>query len=103
MLKSIEENIIKTLHLDTLPEAQQKKIFEDMGHIIYQRILIRVLETLDEAGKDEFDKILGKKGVTGDEVLVFLRNKIANLDQIMNEEILSLKERAVSVMENAAK
>ena len=43
MNKAVEENLIKTLHLDILPAAKQAKVLEDIGAILYQRILMRVI------------------------------------------------------------
>jgi hypothetical protein len=86
----LKKNLITSLHLDTLPAEEQQKAIEHIGRIIYERVMIRVLDVLSEKDKDALDALLGKTQ-EGDDIAEFLQSKIPNLEQLVNEEIASFK------------
>lgn len=94
----LQKNIIKELGLDTLPEKEQEEALLSIGRIIFQSVLIRTMEELDEADKDEFDKILSDKSNDEEVILGFLQKKIPNLDEIVNDEVVKFKQESVDFM-----
>ena len=99
-MNQTRDNLIKELGLDNLPSEKQMEILLDVGRIIQQNVVLRVLDELDEKDKSEFDKLLEEK--TGDEeaILAFLRSKIKNLDEIVEEETAKFKKGSINLMEN---
>ena len=97
----MQQNIIKELGLDRLPQAQVEEILLRVGKIIFQSVMIRVLEELDDSAKDELDVLLSQKPDNQEAVLQFLRSKLPNLDDIVNEEIQKFKEESVDFMKSA--
>ena len=99
-MNQTRDNLIKELGLDNLPSEKQMEILLDVGRIIQQNVVLRVLDELDEKDKGEFDKLLEEK--TGDEeaILAFLRSKIKNLDEIVEEETANFKKGSVDLMKN---
>lgn len=98
MATILQENIIKNLGLDSLPEKEQEEVLQRIGRIIFQTVLIRVMEYLDEAAKDEFEKILTEKPNDEAAILGFLQAKIPNLDEIVNDEVSKFKQESVDFM-----
>jgi len=99
MITIFKENIIKELGLESLPEEKKMEILLNVGRIIQQNIILRILDELkDEKDKDEFDELLGKKGDDEQAVTEFLQSKIPNLDEIVNEEIVKFKQESVDFM-----
>lgn len=94
----LQKNIIKDLGIDTLPEKEQEEMLLSIGKIIFQSVLIRVMDELDEKGKDEFEKLLEEKANDEEAILNFLRLKIPNLDEIVNEEVAKFKQESVNFM-----
>lgn len=94
----LQKNIIKELGLDTLPEKEQEEALLSVGRIIFQSVLIRTMEELSEADKDEFDKILSDKSNDEEVILGFLQKKIPNLDEIVNDEVVKFKQESVDFM-----
>ncbi|MDP3014995.1 MAG: DUF5663 domain-containing protein [bacterium] len=94
----LQKNIIKDLGLDKLSEKEQEESLLSIGRIIFQSVLIRVMEELDEAGKDEFEKILEEKPNDEEAILNFLRSKLPNLDEIVDEEVAKFKQESVGFM-----
>lgn len=91
----LRKNIISDLGLDKLPEKEQEEAFLSIGRIIFQSVLIKIMEELDEKGKNEFEKILSEKPNDEEVILNFLRSKLPNLDEIVNEEVVKFKQESV--------
>ena len=91
----LQENIIKDLGLENLPQKEQEESLLSIGRIIFQSVMIKVMEELDEAGKDEFEKILAEKPNDEEAILNFLRSKLPNLDEIVNDEVAKFKQESV--------
>ena len=99
----LNENIIKYLGLEKLDEKKQEETLLRIGKVIYQAVMMRVVDLLDEQSQSEFDKLLeevGQDETKQNEVMEFLKAKISNLDEIAKEEIIKFKEETVSVMGN---
>lgn len=103
MVSILQKNIIKELGLDTLPEKEQEQALLDIGRIIFQSVLIRVMEELDDKGKDEFEKILTEKPNDEEAILGFLQLKLPNLNDIVQEEVAKFKEESTGFMEKIGK
>jgi len=102
----LQKNITKELGLENLPEDKKEEVYLRVSKIIYQNIMIRVVEILDEEQKDEFNKLLDEDSQTeeeSDKILEFLRFKIENFDDIVSEEIVRFKEESVGVMQELKK
>lgn len=95
----LQKNIISDLGLDKLSEKEQEEALLGIGRIIFQAVLIRVMEELDESGKDEFEKILNEKPNDEEAILGFLQTKIPNLDVIVSDEVVKFKQESVDFME----
>lgn len=101
MKNILNENIIKYLGLENLGEEKQKDTLLRVGKIIYQAVMMRVVELLDEQSQGEFDKLLDEVGADEtkqNEIMEFLKTKISNLDEIAQEEIVKFKKETVFVM-----
>ena len=48
------------LGIDTLPLEKQVEAMERLGGIVYQEVMLRVLDGMNEADKDEFEKLIEK-------------------------------------------
>lgn len=91
----LEANIIEELGLESLPEERKIAIVQMMTDLVQKRVMLRIMEILSEAEKDEFEKLLKEKGEGAPEAAEFLKEKIPNLDEIVKEEIIKVKEEAL--------
>lgn len=91
-------NLIKELGLDALSAEEQKKAILNIGRVIRQNIILRVMELLSEEEKDEFDNLLSEKADDEETIYKFLKSKISNLDEIAEEEIKNFKESSLDLM-----
>jgi len=88
--KTIQQNILQELGLQDLPEATQIKLLTQMTESVLKRITIKVLEQLSETDRHELDKLQA----VGDSEKIneFLKAKIPNYEQIVQEIVAEFKE-----------
>ena len=92
----LKQNIIRDLGIDSLPEKEQEEALLTVGDIIFKGIIIKAMDLLSEADKDEFEKVLEKSEENA--VLDFLKSKIPNLDDLVKEEIAMFKQSSLDLM-----
>lgn len=93
----LSKNLLKELGLGNLPEEDQTELMLSIGRIIQQNIIIRVLDELSDEDREEFDRLLGDNKDDG-ATLNFLKEKIKNLDGILEEEIKKFKQSSVELL-----
>lgn len=96
----LKQNIINNLGISALPQEEQEEAMTRIGNIIFQGVLIRIIEVMSDSDKDEFEKVLSEKNGESEAVLEFLRLKIPNLNEIVDEEVAKFKQESVEFMKN---
>tara|TARA_Y100000294_G_scaffold144193_1_gene139071 strand:+ start:377 stop:697 length:321 start_codon:yes stop_codon:yes gene_type:complete len=94
--KNIQQNIIKELGLEGLPEDKQIELLTTMTESVLKRITIKVLELLSEEDKKEFDQV--RETNDPDKISEFLKDKIDNYDEMVEDVIKEFKEEMKSTM-----
>ena len=94
----LKKDITEGLGLDNLSEADQAKMVEEVGRVIYERIISRVIPLLSNPEKEEFQKILETPDGDDSTIFDYLNSKIPNLETIVQEEVVSFKETSLNVM-----
>lgn len=97
----LQQNIVTSLGLDSLPEDEQVRILDEIGRVIHQRVVLRVLDELSDEDKNTFDELLGKRGNNQNIIALFLKEKLPNLDRIVEEETAGFKAQAQEFMKRA--
>ena len=94
----LHQNIIKDLGLDTLSEKEQEEALLKIGKIIFQSILIKVIEKLDDNEIDNFTELLEKNPNDEKVILDFLQAKIPNFNELVNNEVANFKKESMDFM-----
>jgi len=96
-MNPIQKNIESTLELENLPPEERQEIILRVGALIYQNVLMHVMEVMKEEDQDEFEKLLDKN--TGPEdIFMFLKDKVKDFEKIIEEEALKFKNKASRIM-----
>ncbi|MEK7564565.1 MAG: DUF5663 domain-containing protein [Patescibacteria group bacterium] len=96
-MNPIQKNITDVFDFSHLPPEEQEKKILDIGSIIYQNVLMRVMETIPEEVQDEFEKILDNNAQP-EEIFNFLNSKVDNFEKIIEEEALKFKDHTNDIM-----
>ncbi len=99
--QKIQESIIKELGLENLPEDEQAELLTTMTESILKRITISVLEQLTEEEKIEFDQV--RDSDDPEKISNFLREKIVNYDEMVENIIKNFKEEMRGTMADLEK
>jgi len=102
MFNDINKNIVVTLGINTLPAEKQKEAMERLGSIVYQEVMLRVLDILNDEDKDVFEKMV-EKDPNPEILFEFLSNKIPNFSEIVKEEAENLREESAEIMSEIGK
>ena len=97
MFNKINKNIVLTLGINNLPVEQQKEAMERLGAIVYQEVMLRVLDILTDEDKDEFEKLI-EKNPEPESLFEFLSEKLPNFEEIVKEEAERIRGESAEIM-----
>ncbi|HHD92560.1 MAG TPA: hypothetical protein ENL06_03010 [Candidatus Portnoybacteria bacterium] len=83
------QDINDKLDLDDIPLDKKEEIAQKLTNIIQKKVLLRVADLLPDEKKEEFNKII--ESDNQEEIDQFFSQNIPNIQEIINEEIETLK------------
>ena len=95
-------DIIAELGLDFLPAGDRTRVAERIGSVIYQAVLLRVLDELTNEKEEEFERLLAKDPDDMKAVFAFFRENVTDFDGIVEEEIARFKAESVELLRSLA-
>lgn len=95
MTNQLTQNFLEELGLNNLPEDKKIQLLDDVGRMIQQNIIFRVIEVMNESDKDEFDRVIGENMDNPEAILNFLKAKVPNFETIVSEEVEKFKKESV--------
>ncbi len=97
LLENLKEKIFDDLKLEGLSEKEKEDILQRMGRIIFEMALIRILDEMEESTAKEFEEFL-EKNQEPEKVLKFLKEKVPNLEEILEEEARKFKSETFDLL-----
>lgn len=79
-----------------IPDTARADYEARLGALIEERIGLIALEALDDAGLEELAEHMQQEESTGDTMVGFLRSKIADFDQRMQDAIVGFAREFIS-------
>ena len=96
-MNPIKENIIDELGFEGLSNEEKETRMANIGALIYQNVLMRVMETMSDEDQDEFEKLLDHNAQPG-EIFTFFKSKVENFEMIISEEAKKFKNNTENIM-----
>lgn len=87
----IQEELLKELGLENLPQEKQEELLIKMTEVLLKRIFARTTEKLSDADLEIYEKMANEK-VEPEKMSEFLKEKIANYDEMVQKIIADFKE-----------
>lgn len=97
MFEKINDSIIIILGIDKLPVDEQKDTMEKLGAIVYQEVMLRVLEVMSDEDKNTFENIVATNP-DPESMFKYLAEKVPNIDEIVKEEAIKLRDDSANIM-----
>lgn len=93
----MKDTLIKALGLEQASTEIQDQAIESMGALVYQSVITRAMEEMDENLLDEFEKITNSDPTPEILINFFLQN-IPNFESMMKEEASRIMEDSANMM-----
>ena len=87
--QNADQNIITTLGLDNLPEEQKAQMLEQMNDLVQKRLLLRVLDSLDDDKRAEYEQLLDQEDQNA--INSFIQQNVPQFKDWLFEEVYTLK------------
>lgn len=91
--------LVKVYHLESLPQDKQDEMIGQIGSLVFQGVMIRVLPTMSEGQQKELEKMMTGNAAP-EAVMKYLAKEIPNFEQIVTEEAQNFYNQSQSVMGN---
>lgn len=85
MFENINNRIKEILDIDKLSPTEQDNMMMKLGDIVYEKTLIRCYALMSEENEIAFENLVESKS-SPEELLMFLKEKIPNIENIVTEE-----------------
>lgn len=92
--QQIKETFINELGLTELPKEKQDEVFERAGAVIFQSVLVRALESMDDDEQKRFDDFIGEHPNDPQALFGYLKENTVDFDQLIASEIARFKATA---------
>jgi hypothetical protein len=94
--------LIRALGIEGATKENQEKTIESVGTVIYQSVLMRALDGMNDEEVDEFEKF-AKENPAPDQMFAYLRSKVPNFDGLMEEEAVAFVAEGSNLMSQIGK
>ncbi|MEQ1499854.1 MAG: hypothetical protein ABL917_00585 [Parcubacteria group bacterium] len=88
----LSKDIVKEWGLSALSQSKQVEVLDSISRTIYQAVLVRSLDLLNEDEEKELDDLLDVDATTPDEVMAFLKKRIKKFTKILEDERQNVKD-----------
>lgn len=95
--KLLKQNVLEILGVDKLPKARQTQLLSEIIVILQDRMILRVVQSIPEEKRDEFYALVDT--ADDDKITKFIEQYIDNLEELIKEEAVKLKEELKEVSE----
>jgi hypothetical protein len=92
------ERLVEALDLSALPLAEQDELLLDLNSIIFKGSLVRMIENMDEATREEFAALMENE-VDEEELEKFLSTKVPGAEAAVQEAVEALADDILAVSE----
>ncbi|MBP7741295.1 MAG: hypothetical protein KA104_01215 [Candidatus Pacebacteria bacterium] len=90
------EKLVAALDISALPMKEQEELLLDLNSLIFKSSLVRMIENMDEATREEFSVLL-EKNVDEEELQSFLLNRVPGAETAVQEAVETLSDDILAV------
>ncbi|MFB6181673.1 MAG: DUF5663 domain-containing protein [Candidatus Magasanikbacteria bacterium] len=87
----LEENLVTMLGIENLPDEEKSQILTKATRIAEKRIVLRVLDLLDEEKQEEFGQAVSSQDQ--EEIQSILQEEVDNFQELAQEEVVKVKQQ----------
>jgi hypothetical protein len=92
MSEEFNKKIAKDFGLEHLDSREQERMIEKIGNLLFESIVERAVDVMDEDAMTDFEDIVANSGDDYQKVVSFLKSHVSGFDKIVSEEMSRLKK-----------
>lgn len=92
------QDLMAEMGLSKLSEDKQNELIIKMTEVILKRIFVETMNRLKPADQDEYGEMLDR-GASPEEIEKFLRDKIADYEQVLEKIVVNFKQEMIDEKE----
>jgi len=97
MNDELNKKIAKDFGLNNMDSREQEKMIEKIGNLLFESVMERAVDKMDEETMNEFDTVLGNAGEDYQKIISFFKSKVPGFNKIVSEELSHLKRATSSI------
>lgn len=94
-----QQNIINILGIESLSDERKAALVDQMTDLVQKRMLVRILDSLNEGKRTEFEKLLDQNDQA--KLNEFIQGNVPNMADWLMEEVLKIKQEMADLAANA--
>lgn len=98
----LQQNIVRILGIDQLPLEEQAAFLAEIGDVVFQSSLLRLVSTLSDEQQTALEQYLDTEPEP-DVLLQYLLETYSDFENILETVVTEFKEDAVAVLEKQSK
>jgi hypothetical protein len=92
-------DILELIGIQELPVEEQEELLLDLGDIVFRGTMLRLIERMDDSTQEDFSKLMDTDPQE-DEVMAFLKERVPESDQAVEETLADLRSDILAVTSN---
>ena len=88
--------------LSRLPKAVRDSLIEEIDEMVFRSVLFKVMVEMDDDDKVELGDVLDSAGEDFSKPYDFLKKKVKNFDELIQEEVEKIREESLSLTQSFA-
>ena len=89
--QSLRQQLIVALNIANFSDDEQSRILSKAEDVVLKKILLKIMDTLSEEDKNQFDQLLKESSEDKALIETFLKEKIPNFKELSKKEIEDFK------------
>ncbi len=83
------EELFAAVNLSAYSPEEQEQIVLDLSGTLFEGTLVRLIERMDDATRDDFNALM-KSDADSEEVVAFLRERVSGSDEVIQEVVRAI-------------
>lgn len=100
MDQNIKKKISTDFGLIQMDSEEQERMIEKIGNLLFESVVERSLDLMDEQTTKDFDEVLTNAGGDYQKVIGFLRDNVPTFQNIVIDEMARLKKATSGIFSN---
>ncbi len=89
------------VNLSEYSPEEQEQIILDLSGTLFEGTLVRLIERMDDATRDDFNALMGRDA-DSEEVVAFLRKRVTGSDEVVQEVVREITKDVAKLTGSSA-